>query len=243
MTEACLASVRSKLPFNVEVTGYTAPHPAPSAIESAADAILSTEACIRDLSQHSASNNETVRNFDGFLVACFSKHPLIDALREIYDVPVIGIMEASLYVARMLGGRFGIIATSRRSKLLQDDAVTAYGLKHFDVGSEATHLGVLELESKPKEEVAKRVGIAAQRLVLRSADVVILGCAGMTTDVATRAAKDAVRDGDGRRLVNVVDGVEAGIWVLSGLCGMGCPTSKKGIYGGDARRSRGQDWL
>ncbi|KAK4941513.1 hypothetical protein LTR10_018531 [Elasticomyces elasticus] len=243
MTEACLTSIRPVLPPGIEVTGYTAPYPAPTAIESTTDAIMSTEAVLRDLAKHAASNGETVQNFDGMIVACFSKHPLIDALRESYDVPVIGIMEASLYVARMIGGRFGIVATAARSKIFQDDAVAAYGLSHFYVGSESTHLGVLELETRPREEVAKRMGHAARSLAVKGADTILLGCAGMTE--LTRAAKDAVRDEDGRRTVNVIDSVEAGIMMMASLVDMGIPTSKKGVYKGEkeGRRTRGQNWL
>ncbi|KAI9881317.1 MAG: hypothetical protein M1823_006668, partial [Watsoniomyces obsoletus] len=165
MTDAMLVHARPSLPSGIELTGYTAPYPAPTAIESVTDAIMSTEAVLRDLAKYAASNGETVQNFDGMIVACYSKHPLIDALREGYDVPVIGIMEASLYTARMLGGRFGIVATGSRSKILQDDYIAAYGMSHFYVGSEATHLGVLELETRSKEEVGKRVQHASRVLV------------------------------------------------------------------------------
>jgi Asp/Glu/hydantoin racemase len=243
MTEAMLHSLRPNVPPNVELTGYTAPYPAPTAIESTTDAIMSTEAVLRDLAKHAAPNGETVQNYDGMIVACFSRHPLIDALRESYDVPVIGIMEASVYVARMLGGRFGIVATAQRSRIKQDDDIAAYGMTHFYVGSEATHLGVLELDSRPKEEVAKRVAHCARALVMKGADTILLGCAGMTDMI--RAAKDAVRDEDGRRTVNVVDSVEAGVMMMNSLIGMGIPTSKKGLYKGEkeARRTRGQNWL
>lgn len=243
MTEACLNSIRPVIPPGVEVTGYTAPYPAPTAIESTTDAIMSTEAVLRDLAKYAATNGETVQNFDGMIVACFSRHPLVDALRESYDVPIIGIMEASLYVARMLGGRFGIVATGARSKITQDDQVAAYGLSHFYVGSEATHLGVLELESRPREEVAKRMANAARSLVAKGADTILLGCAGMTDMV--RAAKDGVRDEDGRRTVNVIDAVEAGLMMMTSLVSMGIPTSKKGMYKGEkeGRRTRGQNWL
>lgn len=204
---------------------------------------MSTEAVLRDLAKHAASNGETVQNFDGMIIACFTKHPLIDALRESYDVPIIGIMEASLYVARMLGGRFGIVATAARHKIFLDDQVAAYGLNHFYVGSEATHLGVLEFESRAKDDVAKRVMHSSRALVVKGADTILLGCAGMVD--MTRAAKDAVRDEDGRRTVNIIDGVEAGVVMMSSLVGMGIPTSKKGLYKGEkeARRTRGQNWL
>ncbi|EHY54127.1 hypothetical protein ABEF92_008278 [Exophiala dermatitidis] len=244
LTESCLTSIRPIIPTGIEVTGYTAPYPAPTAIESTTDAIMSTEAVLRDLAKHAASNGETVQNYDGMIVACFSKHPLIDALRESYDVPVIGIMEASLYVARMLGGRFGIVATAQRSKIMNDDQVASYGLSHFYVGSESTHLGVLELlESRPREEVAERIAHASRSLVGKGADTILLGSAGMADMM--RAAKDAVRDEDGRRTVNIIDPVEAGIMMMASLVGMGIPTSKKGLYKGEkeARRTRGQNWL
>ena len=243
MTDSMILAVRPSLPTGIELTGYTAPYPAPTAIESITDAIMSTEAVVRDLAKYAASNGETVQNFDGMIVACYSKHPLIDALHEGYDVPVVGIMEASLYTARMLGGRFGIVATGSRSKFLQDDAIAAYGLGHFYVGSEATHLGVLELETRSREEVAKRVQSAARVLVGKGADTILLGCAGMTELV--RVAKDAVRDEDGRRTVNIIEGVEAGVMMMGLLVGLGVPTSKKGIYKGerDGRRGRGQNWL
>ncbi len=243
MTEACINAVRPTLPLGVELTGYTAPYPAPTAIESVTDAIMSTEAVLRDLAKYAASNGETVQNFDGMIVACYSKHPLIEALRESYDVPIIGIMEASIYIARMLGGRFGIVATTARSKILQDDYIQVYGMEHFYVGSESTHLGVLELETRSREEVGKRVQQASRILVAKGADTILLGCAGMTELV--RAAKDAVRDEDGRRTVNVVEGVEAGVQMMCALVGMGVPTSKKGLYKGerDGRRTRGQNWL
>ena len=204
---------------------------------------MSTEACLRDLAKYAAGNGETVQNYDGMIVACYSLHPLIEALRESYDVPVIGIMEASLYTARMLGGRFGIVATGKyRSKVLQENAVRAYGLDGFYVGSECTGVGVLELGGSGGE-VGKRVGGACRVLVGRGADTILLGCAGMTELV--RAAKDAVRDEDGRRTVNIVDGVEAGVQVMYALVALGVPTSKKGVYKGEreGRRNRGQNWL
>ena len=158
------------------------------------------------------------------LVACYSKHPLIDALRELYDCPVVGIMEASLYVSRMLGGRFGIVATSERSVRMQDGAVAAYGLGRFYAGSEATRLGVLELERGEKGVVLGRVKEVAGRLVReKGADCVALGCAGMTEMV--EACREGVKgEGEGEEgegLVNVVDGVVAGVvsnMVLLSLC-------------------------
>jgi Asp/Glu/hydantoin racemase len=248
MTAACVSTLASSLPQDCTVVGFTAPKPSASAIESAADAVLSSERCIRALREES----ETER-FDAMLVACFSAHPLIPALRELYLCPVVGIMEASLYASRMLGGQFGIVATSHRSKLIQHDAVAGYGLSHFYAGSEATGLGVLELETKPREEVLERMGDASRRLVEeRGADCVLLGCAGMTDmaracerAVGEEAENDNARTGGRERYVNVIDGVEIGVHFLVALVRARLATSKGGVYksADESRKARGQDWL
>jgi len=174
MTEACLRSLKPTLPPHCTVTGFTAPHPTPSAIEGHLDGVLSAAAAIRAVAP-------IALNYDAFLVACFSAHPLVNALREEVYGPVIGIMEAALYSARMLGGRLGIVATGMRSKVMHEDAIRYYGLDGYSVGCETTNLGVLELERLPRDKVLGLVGDAARRLVQeKGADCIALGCAGMT---------------------------------------------------------------
>jgi Asp/Glu/hydantoin racemase len=158
-------------------------------------------------------------------------------------------MEASLYASRMLGGQFGIVSTSYRSKLMQRDAVAGYGLSHFYVGSEATGLGVLELETKSRSEVLARMGYASKTLVEeKGADCVLLGCAGMTDMV--RACEKAVMaemdgGGDTERRVNVIDGVEVGMHFLIALVRAKLHTSNVGIYksADESRKARRQAWL
>ena len=154
-------------------------------------------------------------------------------------------MEAALYSARMLGGRFGIVATGQRSKWGQEDSIRAYGLEGYSVGSQATGLGVLELETRPRAEVLKSVADSARVLVERGADCILLGCAGMTDMVD--ACKEAVGGtaGDGSEQVNVIDGVVVGVQMLIAMVTAGFGTAKGGIYRSSAvsREQRGQDWL
>ncbi|MCJ1477817.1 hypothetical protein MMC13_006490 [Lambiella insularis] len=231
MTAACLHSLSATLPPGVTITGFTAPHPSPSAIEGALDGVLSAAACLRALAP--------LPPFDGYLVACFSAHPLIGALREEVAGPVVGIMEASLYAARLLGGRLSVVATGARAVAMQEEAVRGYGLGGWSVGAEGTGLGVLELETRGREEVEGRMCGAAQRLVDRGADVVCLGCAGM---VGMRERVEGVVGPGG---VRVVDGVGVGVQFLVGLVREGLVTAKKGVYSsaGEGRRARGQEWL
>lgn len=240
MTEACLRSIAQTLPPHVTVYGFTAPATAPSAIEGRADAVLSAADCFRALLPivHGPSQPP----FDAFLVACFSAHPLIPMLREEFIQPCIGIMEASLYASRMCGERLSVITTGQRSRFLHEDSInTTYGLGSFSVGCEAADVSVLELETKPKEEVYGGLTSAAKRLVDRGADCICLGCAGMTEmqEVCQKAV------GMEEREVMVIDGVAVGVQFLVGLVREGLGTAKRGTYRSAAagRERRGQTWI
>lgn len=235
MTDACLRSLEPTLPPRCTVSGFTCAHPAPSAIEGHLDGVLSAAAAIRAVAPIAAS-------YDAFLVACFSAHPLINALREEVKGPVIGIMEAALYSARILGGRLGVVATGGRSKVMHEDAIRYYGLDAFSVGCETTNLGVLELESLPRDNVLGLVSEAARRLVHeKGADCLALGCAGMT-EMKIRC-EEAV--GAKNAVAQVIDGVGVGVQILIGLVREGHVTAKGGIFrsAAEGRKARGQDWL
>lgn len=235
MTNSCLTTLAPFLPQDVQITPFTAPaQDAPTAIESTADSILASAACFRAILPLQKEHS-----FSAILVACYSDIPLIKMLREELTIPVIGIMEASLLYARTLGGRFGIIATSARSKVLHRDAVKAYGCEHFCAGIASCNLGVLELESRPTEDVVATMRDVARKLIGEGAEVLTLGCAGMSV---LKAAVEAAVAAEG---VQCVDGVVAGVQHLVGCVRMGGRTSKVGGWrsSAESRARRGQDYV
>jgi Asp/Glu/hydantoin racemase len=234
MTNSCLAMLRPQLPPDVDVTGFTAPgqEGAPSAIEGHVDNVLSSAASFRAILA-------IADQYDAFLIACYSDHALTNMLREEFDQPSIGIMEASLLAARSLGGRFGIVATGGRSKYSLQDAVRKYGLDAYCAGVRSCNIGVLDLERKPEKEVSTIMSRVAKELVEEDgADVITLGCAGMSRLKA--AVEQAVGDG-----VQAIDGVLAGVQILAGLVRMGGRTAKRGIYRSSrvARETRAQNYI
>ncbi|EMC98538.1 hypothetical protein BAUCODRAFT_32586 [Baudoinia panamericana UAMH 10762] len=233
MTANCVKMVEPTLPSDVEVVGFTSPPPAPSAVEGNFDNIMSAAAAARAIIPL-----QQREGYDAMLVACYSDHALIRMLREEFDVPVIGIMEASLFAARTLGARFGIVATSRRSQVMHADAVRHYGMDGFCAGVGSCDLGVLDLERKPRQEVLKIMQDVAVKLAGQGAEVLTLGCAGMTD------MKMAVEEAVGET-VRVVDGVVAGVHHLVGLVRLGGKTAKSGLYASSAqgRKARGQDYV
>lgn len=230
MTENCVKMVKPTLPSDIEVIGFTAPAPAPTAIESSFDNIMSAAASMRAIIP-------IAEQYDAFLVACYSDHALIRMLREEFTQPVIGIMEASLFAARTLGNRFGLVATSRRSKVMHEDSIRHYGFEGFCAGVGSCDLGVLELESKSQKEIHSIMCSVAKDLVAKGADTLTLGCAGMSE------MKCAVEQAVGED-VQVIDGVLAGVQHLAGIVRMGGRTAKGDMYASSrkTRKARGQDY-
>lgn len=81
----------------------------PSSIDGVRTSIQSTAAALGPLIHGNALGGH-----DGFLVACYSAHPLVECLREMTSKPVMGIFQASIFWALSLGGRFGIVTTNQR---------------------------------------------------------------------------------------------------------------------------------
>ncbi len=66
--------------------------------------------------------------FDAFVVACHSD-PNLDALKEISRKPVVGIGEASMKIASMLGRRFSVVSTAKHSIPNKEALVRKYHLQ------------------------------------------------------------------------------------------------------------------
>lgn len=113
-----------------------------------------------------------------FVVACYSD-PGLAALREQSRRPVLGIAEASILTAMTLGQRFGIISILSKSIPRHMRYVASMGVMDRLAGDRPLELGVLDLADETRTFARlKTVGTALRDEAM--ADVVILGCAGMT---------------------------------------------------------------
>ena len=186
------------------------PDTGPDSIEGSFDEVVSaywTVDCVLQVPEQ----------FDGVLVACYGSHPAIAALREAIDVPVLGIMEASLLYALPLGAKFSIITTSPRWQPLLEESVRALGHEALCASVRSTGLAVLDLQRLPPEQVRSRLLAEAMLAVERDgAEVIVLGCAGMT---GLHTAVSSIG-------VPVVDPVVAGVALVAALAQTGARTSK-----------------
>jgi allantoin racemase len=191
------------------------PTSGPRSIEGVYDELLSSPGTLELAITH-------MDDFDAFVIACYSDHPTIYALREITNKPVLGIAEASMYVACMLGYNFSIVTTNEEWEPLLWDAVRHYGLGDRCASVRSTRMPVLALEAASPEETTGMILKAAQQAIAEDdAEVICLGCAGMTgTDKELQETLG----------VPVLDGVVCALKLLEGLVGYGASTSKKRVY-------------
>ncbi len=198
------------------------PTSGPRSIESIYDELLSAAGTLEVLLQE-------LDNFDAFVIACYSDHPTIYAAREITDKPVLGIAEASMYLACMVGHKFSIVTTNQEWEPLLWDAVHHYGLGQRCASIRTTGMAVLELEGGDSQSTFGLILEGARRAIeLDGAEVICLGCAGMAG--LDKQLEEVLG-------VPVIDGVVGALKLLEGMLGYGLRTSKRLAYATPAHKT------
>jgi allantoin racemase len=151
------------------------------------------------------------KHFDAFIVACHSDVNL-DALKEMTDRPVVGIGEASMKMATLLGHNFSVVTTHVHSIPGKEAQARKYHLQDLMVSVRAPDEPPDHLHD---EEVFLDLGRDAIEEDL--AEVIVLGCAGL-------AGLDKVMQS--KLGVPVLDGVVCALIVATGLVRYGVSTSK-----------------
>lgn len=182
----------------------------PESIESHYDEALSVPGLLTEIAAGERSG------VDGHVVACFGD-PGLDAARELASGPVVGMAEAAMRTAAYLGRSFTVVTTLSRSRGRTWELAERYGVREFCRGVHASDIPVLELDRLPG--ALDLVTAACARAVEQDdADVVLLGCAGMTEWAPSIAAAIGVP---------VVDGVTAAVLTVQSLVQLGLRTSKR----------------
>lgn len=208
MTAALAPLLHSLRLPSVTYTFFTAQPPSPASLDDVAAVELSAVVSLPHLLP-------LLPDHDGFIIACYSEHPLVSLLRAETHKPVLGIFEASVTQALLLlqpGERFGIVTTGRQWEPVLAGAVARFlgGAERCagvcGVGVSAGGLGGEGVGGRLKEAVGRLCDKGGVR-------VVCLGCAGMAG--MGEAVKEAAREVGGE--VRVVDGLRAAAVDVVGL--------------------------
>ncbi|MFI5913090.1 aspartate/glutamate racemase family protein [Dactylosporangium sp. NPDC051541] len=213
MTALIGASARAVAGPGVHVEAVTSAM-GPASIESHYDEALSVPGLLAAVAE-----GET-RGIDAYVVACFGD-PGLDAARELARGPVVGIAEAAMHAAALLGRGFSVVTTLDRTIGRAWDLAARYTAPGACRGVHACEIAVLDLEADPHlaDRVAARAGRALER---DGSDVIVLGCAGM----AGLCAAVSERLGG----VPVIDGVSAATLAAQSLVTLGLRTSERSEF-------------
>ncbi|KAB8338760.1 hypothetical protein FH972_021705 [Carpinus fangiana] len=218
------------------ISGHAFPHlkfdyltapSGPSSINNEEDGAESTKHCMPILT------DEILQGYDAFIVACYSKHNLVESIEELSVVkkarkPVFGIFPASVDSSlRVIGAqeKYGIVSTGKYWESALSEAIKEMKrTEAYDrfAGVETTGLTATELHDVPAEIVHAKLTDATRRLV-KSGDVgaVCLGCAGMAGMDETVRKACVLELGQAKgEAVKIIDGVIAAVELIDEQIGV-----------------------
>jgi allantoin racemase len=144
---------------------------------------------------------EAGSTFDAAIIAAFGDPGLFGA-RELFSFPVVGLAEAAMLTACMLGQRFSIVTFSPMLAPWYDECVVMHGLETRCTGIRAldeSFQSISDVQAEKEEALVRLANLAVER---DYADVVILSGAPLA------GLADKVKD---RIPVPVIDPVAAAV--------------------------------
>jgi Asp/Glu/hydantoin racemase len=125
---------------------------------------------------------------DAAIISAFGD-PGLPAARELFDLPVVGMAEAALLTACMLGRRFAIVTFARALSPWYQECVDMHGLASRCAGIRAHDGAFQSIATVQHEKEELLVDLARRAVAEAAADVVILAggpLAGLAHRVAER---------------------------------------------------------
>lgn len=182
-------------------------------IETRLEAVIAGYAVACAAAEHGAGH-------DGVVVAAFGD-PGLGGLRELLDVPVVGMTEAALMSACMLGQRFSIIAISHRIAAWYRECVEANGLGGRLASIRSLDRPLANIATVQEDHTARLSELSEAAVREDGADVLILAGAPLA---------GLARSLEGRLPVPVVDGVSSAVRHLESLVSLRPGIARAGSF-------------
>lgn len=186
-------------------------------IETRFESLIAAGAVAEIIAEHTRPGADPV---DGVVVAAFGD-PGMPALKELANVPVIGITEAALCAAALQGHRFSIIAISDRIKPWYRDCVERFGLLGRLASIRSINETLNSIGSVQQDFKETLLALSRQAVAEDGADVVILAGAPLA---------GLARELEGEIPVPVVDGISAGIRMAEAVVGLQSGPHRAGAF-------------
>jgi allantoin racemase len=147
------------------------PSAGPRSIEGFTDEVLAAYHTVDTVAK-------TQGQYDAYVIACYGD-PALAACREVSEVPVVGIAEATFHMAGLVAYKWSIVSVLPRVKPLLEELVHRNGMETKCASIRCTPLTVLEIE-EDLERTKKMMVEEGQKAVSEDgAEAILLGCAGL----------------------------------------------------------------
>lgn len=149
-------------------------------IATRAEAVIGAQATLDLLAEHHAAG-------DAAVIAAFGD-PGLGGARELFPIPIVGLAEAGMLAACMLGRSFGVVTFSATLEPWYRECIAWHGLGGRCAGVFALHEVFAEIGDVRNEKEAALVALA-RTAVEAGADVIVLAgapLAGLAAQVRSR---------------------------------------------------------
>jgi Asp/Glu/hydantoin racemase len=180
MTDLLARSARSVAAAGTEVVPITAARGVPY-IATRAEAQIGGAIALEMLAEHH-------HEVDAAIVAAFGDPGLFGA-RELFDIPIVGMAEAAMLTACMLGRRFSIVTFAQALGPWYRECMEMHGMRERCAGIRMLLGGFRSISEVQEEKEALLVELANAAVEQDDADVVILSgapLAGLAAKVKER---------------------------------------------------------
>lgn len=181
----------------------------PASLESSFDEALAAPSLLMEVMKAEKEG------YDAISIDC-AADPSLRAMREIANIPVTSGGEAGILYALALGDKFSVVTVLENTARVIKDCIRSYGLESRVASVRFADIPVLELENLglAKEAIYRE---ARRAIDEDGADVIVLGCTGMS--LVTKHLRKEVE-------VPVVDPAVAALTMAESLVKMGLSHSK-----------------
>jgi allantoin racemase len=158
--------------------------------------------------------------YDGVVIACYGD-PGIEAAKEIVEIPVVGITEASYALAKLLCTKFLVVVSAETAVPRQIRYIKSLGIPDYQYDVRPiglTVLGVMSDRVSAKELIANNCEIALKET---GAELIVMGCSGFS-GLRTEL--------ENQLKVPIIDPVVAGVKICKTLIDMGLSQSKVSTF-------------
>lgn len=211
ITDRCAAAARAVAAPGTEIMAVTAPR-GPKVIGTRAENALASAIVIELLAEHG-------KGCDAALIA-ISFDTALDGMREAAPFPVIGMTEAALHAAAMLGGPIGFIGPVRRVLNIYRDVVTRTGLGGRIAGYRPLDMRPQDFED-PANMIEPTVALAKELVAQDHAESIVVAGAALAGLIDRVQAQVPVP---------VVDGIAAGVAFAEALARLKRPKAAAGSH-------------